>query len=67
MLPATLATAWRHGVRLGFDCAGCCGNLMVVLLVLGVMDLRVMAVIGALITAERVNASTLRVREEVRP
>src|SRR6185436_15410220 len=38
------ATAWRHGVRLGLDCGPCCANLMILLLVIGVMDLRAMAV-----------------------
>lgn len=46
-------TAWRHGVALGLRCVGCCGNLMVVLLVVGVMDLRVMAVVTTAITVER--------------
>jgi predicted metal-binding membrane protein len=46
-------TAWRYGLRLGLDCARCCANLMVLLLVLGVMDLRAMAVVAAAITLER--------------
>ena len=53
VLPANARTAWRHGMRLGFDCVRCCGNLMVILLVLGVMDLRAMAVVTAVITLER--------------
>jgi len=52
-LPADALTAWRHGVRLGLDCARCCGNLMMILLVLGVMDFRVMAVVTAAIALER--------------
>jgi predicted metal-binding membrane protein len=52
-LPAGAGTAWRHGVRLGLHCGRCCGNLMVIALVLGIMDLRVMAVVTAAITAER--------------
>jgi len=52
-LPAGAGTAWRHGVRLGLHCGHCCGNLMMILLVLGVMDLRAMAVVTAAITAER--------------
>jgi len=52
-LPAGAGTAWRHGVRLGLHCSYCCAGLMAVLLVLGVMDLRVMAVVTAAITAER--------------
>jgi predicted metal-binding membrane protein len=52
-LPADAGTAWRHGLRLGLHCSLCCGGLMAVLLVLGVMDLRVMAVVAAAITVER--------------
>lgn len=37
------ATAWRRGLRIGLDCVLCCGNLMTILLVIGVMDLRVSA------------------------
>ena len=46
-------TAWRHGLRLGLDCGYCCAGLTVVLLVIGVMDLRVMAAVTAAISAER--------------
>ena len=46
-------TAWRHGLRLGVDCAYCCAGLTLVLLVLGVMDLGVMAAVTAAISAER--------------
>ena len=46
-------TAWRHGLRLGFRCARCCASLMAILLVIGVMDLRAMAVVAAAITVER--------------
>jgi predicted metal-binding membrane protein len=52
-LAGDAGTAWRHGVRLGLWCAGCCGNLMAMLLVAGVMDLRAMMVVTAAITAER--------------
>jgi predicted metal-binding membrane protein len=52
-MPADAATAWRHGVRLGLHCSHCCANLMAILFVLGVMDLRAMAVVTAAITAER--------------
>jgi predicted metal-binding membrane protein len=53
-LPADTGTAWRHGLRLGLHCSRCCAGLMAILLVLGVMDLRAMAVVAAAITAERV-------------
>jgi predicted metal-binding membrane protein len=52
-LPADAATAWWHGLRLGLHCSRCCAGLMAILLVLGVMDLRAMAVVAAAITAER--------------
>jgi predicted metal-binding membrane protein len=52
-LPADIGTAWRQGVRLGLFCGRCCANLMLVLLVIGVMDLRAMALVTAAVTAER--------------
>ena len=52
-LPADAATAWRHGLRLGVQCSCCCAGLTAILLVIGVMDLRAMAVVAAAITAER--------------
>jgi len=53
MLPADAATAWRHGLRLGRHCIHCCAPLMAILLAVGVMDLRAMALVAAAITAER--------------
>jgi predicted metal-binding membrane protein len=50
---ASDSEAWRHGVRLGLQCVRCCGNLMAILLVIGVMDLRAMALVTSAITAER--------------
>ena len=52
-LPTEAGTAVRHGIRLGLDCSACCANLMVILLVIGVMDLGVMAAVTAAITVER--------------
>jgi len=52
-LPADASTAWQHGLRLGLHCAGCCGNLMAILLAVGVMDMGAMAVVAAAITVER--------------
>jgi predicted metal-binding membrane protein len=60
-LPADAATAWRHGLRLGLNCACCCAGLTTILLVVGVMDLRVMAVVTAAITLERLTPSGERV------
>jgi predicted metal-binding membrane protein len=53
VLPANAGTAWLHGLRLGLHCGNCCVGLMTILLVVGVMDLRAMAVVAAAITAER--------------
>ncbi len=45
--------AWKHGLRLGMHCAWCCCGFMVALLVSGVMDLNVMALVATAITVER--------------
>src|SRR5712692_3813005 len=50
-LRADAGTAWRHGLRLGLHCIHCCVGLMSILLVIGVMDLRAMAVVAAAITS----------------
>ncbi|MBC8735955.1 DUF2182 domain-containing protein [Paraburkholderia sp. UCT31] len=52
-LPADAPSAWRYGLRIGIDCAGCCGGLTAILLVVGMTDLRLMAAVTAAITAER--------------
>jgi len=64
-LLADARTAWRHGLRLGLHCAYCCGGLMAVLLVIGVMDLRAMAVVTAAITVERLAPAGERVARAV--
>jgi predicted metal-binding membrane protein len=64
-LAADVATAWRHGLRLGLDCSHCCAGLMVVLLVIGVMDLRAMTVVGAAITIERLAPAGERVARAI--
>ncbi|WP_207002143.1 DUF2182 domain-containing protein [Trinickia mobilis] len=60
-LPAGAAIAVRHGLRLGLHCCCCCAGLTVILLVVGVMDLRAMAVVTAAITAERLAPNGQRV------
>lgn len=60
-LATDAGTAWRHGIRLGIHCAYCCAGLTAILLVIGVMDLRAMAVVGAAITFERLAPSGVRV------
>jgi predicted metal-binding membrane protein len=64
-LAADVATAWRHGLRLGLHCSHCCAGLMVVLLVIGVMDLRAMTVVGAAITVERLAPAGERVARAI--
>jgi len=64
-LPADTATAWRHGLRLGFHCCHCCAGLMAILLVIGVMDLGAMAVVTAAINVERLAPSAARVTHAI--
>jgi predicted metal-binding membrane protein len=52
-LPADAATAWRHGMRLGFHCAQCCAGLIALLLITGVMNLAAMVIVAVAITIER--------------
>ena len=52
-LPADAITAWRYGLRLGLHCSYCSAGLTAILLVIGIMDVRVMVVVTAAITAER--------------
>ena len=60
-LPADAGTAWRHGLRLGLHCSLCCVGLMAILLVIGVVDLRAMAVVATAITVERLAPAGERV------
>ena len=64
-LPADAGMAWRHGLRLGLHCACCCAGLMAILLVIGVMDLRAMAVVAAAITVERLAPGGERVARAI--
>jgi predicted metal-binding membrane protein len=65
MLPADVGTAWRHGLRLGLHCSYCCAGLTAILLVVGVMDLRMMAVVTAAITVERLAPASARVAQAI--
>src|SRR6266498_5453562 len=60
-VPADAGTAWRHGLRLGLHCSKCCVGLMAILLVIGVMNLRAMAVVTAAISVERLAPAGERV------
>ena len=53
-LPADAGTAWRHGLRLGLHCSYCSAGLTAILLIIGIMDLRAMAVVTAAATVERI-------------
>jgi len=64
-LPAGGEIAWRHGVHLGLHCTQCCGGLMAILLVIGVMDLRAMAVVATAITIERIAPAGQRVARAI--
>jgi predicted metal-binding membrane protein len=64
-LPTDAGTACRQGVRLGFHCSLSCANLAALLLVIGVMDLRAMAVVTAAITAERLAPAGERVARAI--
>ncbi|MCC8402641.1 DUF2182 domain-containing protein [Paraburkholderia sp. MMS20-SJTN17] len=64
-LAADAASAWRYGLRIGIDCAGCCAGLTAVLLVVGMTDWRWMAAVTAAITAERLAPDGARVARAV--
>jgi predicted metal-binding membrane protein len=58
---AEIVTAWADGVRMGIHCVHCCAGLTVILLVMGVMDVRAMAMVAAAITVERLAPAGERV------
>jgi predicted metal-binding membrane protein len=60
-----ITPAWRQGVSSGLQCARCCGSLMAILLVTGVMDLRAMALVTIAITAERLLPAGVRVARAI--
>jgi predicted metal-binding membrane protein len=64
-LSADAGMAWRHGLRLGLHCSYCCAGLMAILLVMGAMDLRAMAIVTAAITGERLAPAGERVRQAI--
>ena len=64
-LPADAGTAWRHGLRLGLHCSYCCAGLTAILLVIGIMELRAMAVVAAAITLERLAPAGERVARAI--
>jgi predicted metal-binding membrane protein len=63
--PADAYTAWRYGLRLGIRCIYCCAGFTAILFVIGVMDLRTMAVVTAATTAERLAPAGERVARSI--
>src|SRR5947199_8682452 len=53
--------AWHQGLRLGAHCSLCCSAYMILLLLSGMMNLGVMALVAAAITIERVSPAPRRV------
>jgi predicted metal-binding membrane protein len=64
-LSAEIGTAWRQGLRFGIHCGLSCANLTAILLVIGVMDPRAMALVTAAITAERLSPGSKRVAQAI--
>jgi predicted metal-binding membrane protein len=64
-LPADAGHAWRQGMRLGLHCSCSSAGLTAILLVMGVMDLRVMALVTTAITAERLAPAGDRVARAI--
>jgi len=64
-LAADAGTAWRHGLRSVLLCSHCCAGFKAILLVIGVMDLRAMAVVAAAITVERLHRPGERVARAI--
>jgi predicted metal-binding membrane protein len=65
MLPSDVGTAWRCGLRLGLHCSYSCAGLTALLLVVGVMDFRAMAVVAAAITVERLAPAGERIARAI--
>jgi predicted metal-binding membrane protein len=61
VMPARAGTAWRYGLHLGLHCSYASAAATIVLLVLGIMDVRAMAVVTVAITAERLAPAGERV------
>ncbi len=56
-VPADAGAAWRYGLQCGRHCVYCCAGLTVILLALGIMELRAMALVTLAITVERLAPS----------
>lgn len=56
-----VVAAWREGWRLGVECGLSCAAPMAILVVAGLMDVRMMVVITAVVTAERLAPAGARI------
>lgn len=65
ILPPHFGSALRHGMRLGLHCTQCCAGLILILLVIGLMDIRAMAIVTAAITIERLAPASEHVAQAV--
>jgi predicted metal-binding membrane protein len=64
-LPAAAGAAWRYGLRLGTHCTCSCAGLTMMLLVIGVMDLRAMGAVTAAVTIEHLAPAGRRVSHAI--
>ena len=62
---AHYGSALRHGLRLGLHCTQCCAGLILILLVIGLMDVRAMAVVTGAITLERLAPASEHVAKAI--
>lgn len=63
--PSPARPALRHGLRLGLHCIYGCAPMTAILLAVGIMDLRAMALVTAAITAERLAPAGLHVARSI--
>jgi predicted metal-binding membrane protein len=61
VFPTNERAAWRQGVCLAIECGRSSANLMLVLMVVGVMDVRAMVGVTTAITIERLAPGSWRV------
>jgi predicted metal-binding membrane protein len=64
-LPAAAAAAWRYGLRLGVHCGCSCVGLTMILLVIGVMDMRAMAAVTTAVSVEHLAPAGERIARAI--
>ena len=62
---ADSVSAWRYGLRIGLQCSYCCAGFTAILLVIGIMDLRAMAIVTVAISLERLLPAGERVARAI--